>query len=188
MQVGEYADMMAAEHQKVWDGIHIGYTHFVRTSTPEHRDFVQKMLQKSYDNGDIYEGIYEGMYCVGCEAFKKESDVVNGKCPDHPTKELQYIKEKNYFFRLSRYQNQLEEFYKAHPDFIYPANRSAEIYEFVRGGLEDFSISRETNTYGIPLPWDPKQVTYVWYDALFNYMTYCQEDEKKWWPADIHVI
>lgn len=235
METMEYADMMAAEHQKVWDGLGISYTSFVRTSTPEHAAFVQKMLQRSFDNGDIYEGRYEGLYCVGCEGFKKESDLVldvretsdtfqvkmkaltesyeklvdhterqeevqkemdqlidahKGRwiCPDHPNKPLQVLSEKNYFFRLSNYQKKLEELYDSHPDFITPSNRFAEIREFVKGGLEDFSISRETNKFGIPLPFDSTQVTYVWYDALFNYLSYAQDDEPKWWPADIHVI
>ncbi len=188
MEIMEYADMMAGEHQKVWNGLDIGYTSFVRTSTVEHHSFVQKMLQKSYDNGDIYEGRYEWLYCVGCESFKKESDLVDGKCPDHPNKPLEVLSEKNYFFKLSKYQKRLEEFYESHPDFITPSNRFTEVKEFVKGGLEDFSVSRETNKFGIPLPFDPSQVTYVWYDALFNYLSYCQEDEKKWWPADLHVI
>lgn len=98
------------------------------------------------------------------------------------------MSEKNYFFKLSKYQKRLEEFYESHPDFITPSNRFSEVKEFVKGGLEDFSVSRETNKFGIPLPFDPSQVTYVWYDALFNYLSYCQEDEKKWWSADLHVI
>jgi len=149
---------------------------------------VQQVLQKSWDNGDIYEGVYEGLYCVGCEAFKKEADLVAGKCPDHPNKPLEHLKEKNYFFRLSRYQDQILEFYATHPEFVTPQGRFNEIIEFVRGGLEDFSISRETNRFGISLPFDPSQVTYVWYDALFNYLTLIQDDEKKWWPADLHVV
>lgn len=132
------------------------------------------------------------MYCVGCEAFKKESDLIDKDgvlvCPDHSTKPLEHLKEKNYFFRLSKYQDRLLEFYHDHPDFIAPKNRFSEVIEFVKDGLEDFSVSRETNKFGIPLPFDPTQVTYVWYDALFNYLTVCQGEEEKWWPADLHVI
>lgn len=128
------------------------------------------------------------MYCVGCETFKKETDIVNGRCGDHPNRELEHLKEKNYFFKLSKYQNQILKFYEENPDFVKPRTRFNEIIEFVRGGLEDFSISRETNKFGIPLPFDASQVTYVWYDALFNYLTVVQDDESKWWPADIHVI
>lgn len=188
MWVMQYADIMAAKHKELWDNSGIRYTDFVRTTESRHREFVQKVLQKSFDNGDIYEWVYNGMYCVGCEGFKKESDLVDGRCPDHPNKEIQHLSEKNYFFRLSKYQDRLLEFYKNNPDFVKPRYKFNEIIEFVKWGLEDFSVSRETNKFGIPLPFDTEQVTYVWYDALFNYMTYCQEDEKKWWPADVHVI
>jgi methionyl-tRNA synthetase len=188
LPIMEYADMMASRHREVWDGAGIRYTDFVRTTSSQHKSFVQKVLQKSYDNGDIYEGIYNGMYCIGCEWFKKESDLVNGRCPDHPNKEIEHLSEKNYFFRLSKYQDRLLEFYKNNPDFVKPKQKFNEIVEFVRGWLEDFSVSRESNKFGIPLPFDTEQVTYVWYDALFNYMTYCQDDESKWWPADVHVI
>ncbi len=188
METMEYADMMAMKHRNVWDRIGIGYTDFIRTTEPRHHAFVQQVLEKSWKNGDIYEGVYEGLYCVGCEAFKKESDLVDGKCPDHPNKPLQHLKEKNYFFRLSRYQDKIMDFYTKNPDFVTPRSRFNEIIEFVRGGLEDFSISRETNRFGIPLPFDNSQVTYVWYDALFNYLTLVQDNESKWWPADLHVV
>lgn len=192
MEVMAYADMMAGKHRAVWDGIGIKYTDFIRTTEPRHKAFVQKVLQKSFDTGDIYEWVYEGKYCVGCEAFKKESDLIEKDwgliCPDHPNKPLQELKEKNYFFRLSKYQDRLLQFYEDHPDFIVPKNRYHEVIEFVKSWLEDFSVSRETNKFGIPLPFDPTQVTYVWYDALFNYLTVCQGEEEKWWPADLHVI
>ncbi len=188
MDVMQYADMMATKHRELWDNSWIRYTDFVRTTEPRHRELVQKVLQKSFDNGDIYEGVYNGMYCVGCEWFKKESDLINWRCPDHPNKEIQHLAEKNYFFRLSKYQDRLLEFYANNPDFVKPRYKFNEIIEFVKWGLEDFSVSRETNKFGIPLPFDADQVTYVWYDALFNYVTYCQEDESKWWPADVHVI
>ena len=188
MPIQEYTDLMAAKHQDLWDQSGVRYTDFVRTTEARHHEFVQNVLQKSYENGDIYEWVYNGLYCVGCEGFKKESDLVNGRCPDHPNKEISHLSEKNYFFRLSKYQERLLQFYEEHPDFVQPRSKYNEIIEFVRWGLEDFSVSRETNKFGIPLPFDPKQVTYVWYDALFNYLTYCQEDEAKWWPADVHVI
>lgn len=192
MEVMDYADMMALKHKAVWDGIGIEYTDFIRTTEPRHKDFVQKVLQKSFDNGDIYEWVYEGKYCVWCEAFKKESDLLEKGgvliCPDHPNKPLQDLKEKNYFFRLSKYQDRLLEFYETHSDFIVPENRFREVIEFVKWWLEDFSVSRETNKFGIPLPFDTDQVTYVWYDALFNYLTVCQGEEEKWWPADLHII
>lgn len=186
MQIMEYADMMAGKHREVWDGIGIAYTDFIRTTEPRHRDFVQKVLQKSFENGDIYEWVYEWLYCVGCEGFKKESDLIEKEgemiCPDHPNKPLSELKEKNYFFRLSRYEDMLLDFYKNNPEFITPRNRFTEIIEFVKSWLDDFSVSRETNKFGIPLPFDPSQVTYVWYDALFNYLTLCQWEEELWWP------
>ena len=192
METMAYADMMAEKHKAVWDGIGIHYTDFIRTTEPRHQTLVQQVLQKSFDAGDIYEWVYEGMYCIGCEAFKKESDLIQKDskmiCPDHPNKPLEHLKEKNYFFKLSKYQDRLLEFYESHPDFITPHSRYAEVKEFVKSWLDDFSISRETNKFGIPLPFDPDQVTYVWYDALFNYITVCLGEEKKWWPADLHVI
>lgn len=188
MAVMDYADMMAKKHQDTWDTLGIEYSDFIRTTDSRHHDFVKKVLQKSFDNGDIYEWVYKGLYCVGCETFKKETDIVNGRCADHPNRELEQLSEKNYFFKLSKYQDQILEFYENNPDFVKPRTRYNEIIEFVRGWLEDFSISRETNKFGIPLPFDPSQVTYVWYDALFNYLTVVQDDESKWWPADIHVI
>jgi methionyl-tRNA synthetase len=192
METMAYADMMAEKHRAVWDGIGVRYTDFIRTTESRHKTLVQEVLQKSFDSGDIYEWVYEGIYCVGCEAFKKDSDLIekDGKkiCPDHPNKDLEHLKEKNYFFRLSKYQDRLIEFYESHPDFITPHSRYAEVREFVKAGLDDFSISRETNKFGIPLPFDPAQVTYVWYDALFNYVTVCGNEAEKWWPADLHVI
>lgn len=184
----DYADMMAAKHQAIWDGIRIGYTNFVRTTSEGHRDFVQQVLQKTFDGGDIYEGEYHGMYCVGCEAFKKEKDLIDGKCPDHPNKEIQHLKEKNYFFRLSKYQDFLLRFYEENPDWITPRSRFNEVIEFVKEGLEDFSISRETNRFGIPLPFDAEQVTYVWFDALYSYMSTISGELSDFWPADLHII
>jgi methionyl-tRNA synthetase len=189
LPVMEYLDQMAVEHRRVWDGIDISYTDFVRTTSPSHAAFVQSVLQKSFDNGDIYEGVYEGMYCRGCEGFKKATDLTPaGKCPDHPTQEVEHLKEKNYFFRLSRYTEQLQAFYAANPHFVTPQNRFNEVLEFVNQGLEDFSVSRETNKFGIPLPFDGSQVTYVWYDALFNYISTLGDEADTFWPAQVHVV
>ncbi len=192
METMAYADMMAAKHRAVWDGIGIRYTDFIRTTEPRHHTLVQEVLQKSFEAGDIYEWVYEGMYCVWCEAFKKATDLIEKDgamiCPDHPNKLLEHLKEKNYFFKLSKYRDRLIEFYESHPDFITPHSRYAEVKEFVKAWLDDFSISRETNKFGISLPFDPEQVTYVWYDALFNYITVCLWKEKDWWPAGLHVI
>ncbi|MCH2189043.1 class I tRNA ligase family protein, partial [Candidatus Gracilibacteria bacterium] len=208
----DYLDSMAREHTRVWDHFEFDYTDFIRTTETRHHDLVQKVLQKCFDRGDIYEGEYEGMYCVGCEAFKKDEELIelNGEkvCSDHLTVP-DHIKEKNYFFRLSRYQTWIEEFYENNPDFVVPNFRYNEVKAFVERGLEDFSISRETNTFGIPLPFDNSQVTYVWFDALFNYYTSCKYsphpnplpegegtsakekrfiDESDMWPANLHVV
>lgn len=196
MEIMEYLDMMAAKHKAVWDGLGIGYTDFIRTTEKRHHTLVREVLQKCFDNGDIYQGLYEGLYCVGCEAFKKEDDLVvlewKKVCPDH-LKEPQVIKEKNWFFRLSKYQDFLQDFYEKHPNFVVPENRFNEVKAFVWRGLDDFSLSRETNTFGIKLPFDETQVTYVWFDALFNYITVCQSpdrggDDMRFWPANVHVV
>ncbi len=209
MKIEDYLDMMADKHKAVWDGLGIKYTDFIRTTEKRHHKLVREVLQKSFDNGDIYEGEYEWLYCVWCEAFKKDEDLVylnkeqnitfpispkvkvNDNiikvCPDH-LKEPDKIKEKNYFFRLSKYQRFLEEFYEKNPEFIIPSDRFNEVKAFVKRGLEDFSISRETNKFGIKLSFDETQVTYVWYDALFNYITVCQNWDEYFWPANLHIV
>lgn len=214
MEIMPYLDMMAKEHKNVWDWLKINYTDFIRTTEARHHKLVREVLQKSFDNGDIYEGEYEWMYCVGCESFKKDEDLVYMNittketfpitdkikpssniikvCPDH-LKEPQTLKEKNYFFRLSKYEQALKDFYKKNPEFIVPQDRFNEVLAFVDRWLEDFSISRETNKFGIKLPFDESQVTYVWYDALFNYVTVCDQNdlgkqEMEFWPADLHVV
>lgn len=199
IDIMEYLDMYAQKHRETWDALHISYTDFIRTTSEKHKLFVQEVLQKTYENGDIYQWEYEGFYCVGCEAFKKDSDLIEATgnypwipqwekvCPLHPNAHLDKIKEKNWFFRLSKYQDTLLKFYEENPDFVSPQFRFNEMIAFVKGGLEDFSISRETNKFGIPLPFDPTQVTYVWYDALLNYLTVCQWGDEDFWPA-VHVL
>lgn len=209
MEIMPYLDMMAEKHLWVWDWLKIQYTDFIRTTEKRHHDYVKKVLDISHKNGDIYQGEYEWMYCVGCEWFKKDDDLVylnktTNKtfpitkeveasdniikvCPDH-LKEPDKIKEKNYFFKLSKYEDKLLKFYEENPDFVTPSDRFNEVKAFVKRWLEDFSISRETNKFGITLPFDEEQVTYVWYDALFNYLTVCQNDWEKFWPADLHVV
>lgn len=126
---------------------------------------------------------------MGCEEFKRDADLnESGRCPLHPDREISILSEQNYFFRLSKYQDRLLELYRDQPDFVMPAHRFREVTEFVRGGLEDFSISRAGSVFGIPLPFDPEHVTYVWYDALFNYYTACTGGQEKFWPADVHVV
>ncbi len=172
-----FLDEIAAEHKRTWDVLRVSYTDFIRTTEPRHHEFVQKMLQKTFDAGDIYQGEYEWLYCVGCEAFKKPADLIerDGKmvCPDHLTVP-QTLKEKNRFFKLASFQDRLQKFYDEHTDFCIPQFRYNEILSFVAQGLEDFSISREWSTFGVPLPFDDTAVTYIWFDALYNYLTVCQ--------------
>lgn len=203
MDIMEYLDEMSVSHKKVWDFFSFPYTDFIRTTEKRHHNLVKEVLQKVYDRWDIYEWVYKGMYCVWCEAFKKDDDLIDldwvKVCSDHLT-EPDKINEKNYFFKLSRYQKWLEEFYEANPDFVMPDFRFNEVREFVKRWLEDFSISRETNKFWVKLPFDDQQVAYVWFDALYNYYTSCKYsrawdkdsenfiDETDFWPADLHVV
>jgi len=188
-----YCDEMERVFRDVWKRLDLSFDDFIRT-TDRRRHFpaVRKMAQACLDNGDIYEGSYEGWYCEGCEAFKPEKDLVEGACPIHQTKP-QWIKEKNWFFRLSKYQQSLLEHYKNNPSFIEPEIRRNEILRLVEGGLEDISMSRAGQSWGIPVPFDPTSVVYVWFDALINYAAavgYGWDDDlfKKWWPANLHVV
>jgi methionyl-tRNA synthetase len=191
VEINTFLDTMAAAHKAVWDGLHLEYTDFVRTTEARHHELVRKVLAHTWEKWDIYPWEYEGLYCVWCEAFKKDDDLIerDGKkvCPDH-LKEPERLKEKNYFFRLSKYQDKLVEFYKSNPDFVTPKERFNEVIAFVERGLEDFSISRETNKFWIKLPFDESQVTYVWYDALLNYVTVCEGEATKFWPANLHIV
>lgn len=188
-----YCDRMEAVFRDVWRRLDVSFDDFIRT-TDRRRHFpgVQKMIQACLDAGDIYEGSYEGWYCVGCEAFKQEKDLVDGLCPIHQTRP-EWIREKNWFFRLSKYQQPLLAHYAAHPEFIEPEVRRNEILRLVESGLDDISVSRAGQSWGIPLPFDPGSVVYVWFDALINYASavgYGWDDDlfKQWWPANLHVI
>ncbi|MDD3262717.1 MAG: methionine--tRNA ligase [Candidatus Absconditabacteria bacterium] len=188
--VMEYLDHMAQKWEEVWQALSITYTDFIRTTAPHHKELVQNVLQKAYDKGDIYEGEYKGYYCVGCESFKKETDLIKNEkgeliCPDH-LKTPDILTEKNRFFKLQKYEQAIKDFYKNYPTFVEPGYRFNEVKSFVEGGLEDFSVSRETNTFGIPLPFDPSQVTYVWYDALFNYVTVSEQEG--FWSEDVEKV
>jgi len=187
METMDYLNKMAKKHKNTWDSLNIDYTDFIRTTEDRHHKLVREVLQKTFDNWDIYQWEYRWMYCVWCEWFKKDDDLIEKDwekvCPDH-LKKPDNIVEKNYFFKLSKYEDRLLEFYENNPDFIVPNDRFNEVKAFVKRGLEDFSISRETNTFWIKLPFDETQVAYVWYDALFNYVT----SEPKVWPANLHVV
>ena len=166
----EYADQIVGAWQELPERVNASIDFFIRTSDEGHKAFVQDFLQRIYDNGDVYQDVYAGLYCVGCEAFKTEAELVDGKCPDHGI-EPEWLEEKNWFFRLSAYQDRLLQLYDERPDFVLPGFRANEARSFIAGGLRDFSISRATQTWGIPIPWDPDQVAYVWADALVNYLS-----------------
>ena len=188
-----YCDLMEQEFRSVWKQLDISFDDFIRTTEPRHRAAVQQMVQANYDAGDIYEGFYEGWYCVSCEAFKQEKDLVDGKCPIHTNLTPEWIKEKNYFFRLSKYCKPLLDHFHANPGFLQPDVRRNEMLRLLEGGLEDISVSRAGQAWGIPLPFDPESVVYVWYDALINYAAavgYGTDEERfrKSWPANLHVV
>src|SRR6185437_9253492 len=191
----EYTDRIVVAWQEVPRRVNATNDFFIRTSDDGHKAFVQDFLQRIRDNGrdDIYQDVYAGLYCFGCEAFKTEDELVDGKCPDHGTVP-EWIEEKNWFFRLSAYQDRLLAIYDEQPDFVLPQFRYNEARSFIAGGLRDFSISRATQPWGIPLPWDESQVAYVWADALVNYvsaLTYARPGEdlrERYWPAAHHVL
>src|SRR5579862_4898044 len=189
----EFVDAIAPSWRALAPRLNAHPDFFIRTSDEGHKVFVRDFLQRIYDNGDVYEDIYAGFYCVGCEEFKAEADLVDGKCPIHGTVP-ERIEEKNYFFRLSAYQDKLLALYDERPDFVRPDFRFNEARSFIAGGLRDFSISRAGQPWGIPLPWDESQVTYVWADALVNYLsalTYAREGEdlrERYWPAVHHLL
>lgn len=193
MKPKELADKVVVNFKKLWERLNIEYSHFIRTTDDYHEKAVAEIFEMLYRKGDIYLGEYEGWYCVPCETFWAESQLGSGNtCPDCG-RPVEKLKEKSYFFRLSAYQDKLLEFYDKNPEFVKPASRMNEIVSFVKRGLEDISVSRTTFRWGIPVPFDEDHVIYVWFDALFNYLTgigYGYDDEKfkKYWPADIHFI
>ena len=188
-----YCDQMEREFRRTWAHLDVSFDDFIRTTEPRHKVGVTEIAKRLYDAGDIYEGVYEGWYCVSCEEFKQEKDLVNGNCPLHPTLKPEWIREKNYFFKLSKYQQPLLDHFTAHPDFLQPDVRRNEILRLIEGGLIDISVSRAGQSWGIPLPFDPGSVVYVWFDALINYASAVglggdTQLFEKWWPADLHVI
>ena len=192
----EFVDKAAEEIKRIWDLMNTSYDKFIRTTDADHEAQVQKIFKRLYDQGDIYKGYYEGMYCTPCESFFTESQLVDGKCPDCG-REVKPAKEEAYFFRMSKYAPRLIEHINAHPEFIQPVSRKNEMMNnFLLPGLQDLCVSRTTFSWGIPVTFDPKHVTYVWLDALTNYITGigydCDGDSteqfKKYWPADLHLI
>ncbi len=189
----EYCQRMEEAFRRTWARLDLSFDDFIRTTEPRHRAGVTEMARRIHAAGDIYEGEYVGWYCVGCEAFKQEKDLVGGRCPLHPLTAPQWISEKNYFFKLSKYQQPLLDHFAAHPDFLRPEIRRNEILRLVESGLEDISVSRAGQAWGIPLPFDASSVVYVWFDALINYASGVGLGTdaamfERWWPADLHVI
>ena len=191
----EYVDNVAGEVKRIWDLMNSSYDCFMRTTDADHEAMVQKIFTKLYEQGDIYKGAYEGMYCTPCESFWTESQLVDGKCPDCG-RDVKPAKEEAYFFRMSKYADRLIEHINTHPDFIQPVSRKNEMMNnFLLPGLQDLCVSRTSFTWGIPVAFDPKHVTYVWLDALTNYITKLgydpdgsSEEFAKYWPADLHLI
>jgi len=177
-----YADSMAKKWLRAWKVLNISNDDFIRTTEERHRKNVTNFFKKIYERGDIYKGVYEGLYCEGCEAYLTEADLVDGKCQLHKTKP-KHIKEENYFFKLSKYSNQILEHIEANPEFIQPEGRRNEVTSFIKQGLKDVSVSRPGLEWGIKLPIDEKQTIWVWFDALINYLA-----PKDRWPADAHLI
>jgi len=191
----EYADEISAKFKELWDDFEISYDKFIRTTDPDHIKGVQKAFEIMYGKGDIYKGVYEGHYCISCEAFFPESQLIDGEsCPDCG-KPTSIVKEESYFFRLSKYQDRLLQLYREEEEFILPKSKKNEVIRFVEGGLQDLSITRTSFDWGVPLPdsiGDPQHVMYVWLDALLNYVTALgfggQGELMDYWPADYHLV
>ena len=189
----EYVDRASAEIKRIWDLMNTSYDRFIRTTDEDHEKQVQKMFKKMYDQGDIYKGEYEGLYCTPCESFWTQSQLVDGKCPDCG-REVQPAKEEAYFFRMSKYADRLMKHIEDHPEFIQPVSRKNEmVNNFLKPGLQDLCVSRTSFKWGIPVTFDDRHVIYVWLDALSNYATGVEFDAdgnhgplyKKYWPADL---
>ena len=192
----EFVDNVSSEIKRIWDLMDTSYDKFIRTTDEDHERQVQKIFRKLYEQGDIYKGYYEGLYCTPCESFFTESQLVDGKCPDCG-REVQPAKEEAYFFKMSKYADRLIEYINEHPEFIQPVSRKNEMMNnFLLPGLQDLCVSRTSFKWGIPVDFDPKHVTYVWLDALTNYITgigydadgSSTEQFEKLWPADLHLI
>lgn len=191
----EFVDEVSGEVKRIWDLMNASYDNFIRTTDHDHEKCVQKIFKKLYDQGDIYKGSYEGLYCTPCESFWTESQLVDGKCPDCG-REVKPAKEEAYFFKMSKYADRLIDYINTHPDFIQPVSRKNEMMNnFLLPGLQDLCVSRTSFSWGIPVDFDPKHVVYVWLDALTNYITKIGYDPdgsselfKKNWPADLHLI
>ena len=189
----EWTDRMSRRYEEAWAALGISNDDFIRTTEPRHHRTVQRFMQAIYDNGYLRKGVYEGWYCVSCEAYYTEADLVSGNlCPIHE-RPVEWFTEENWFFELSRFEDRLLAWYEEHPGAIFPETRRNEALGIVKSGLQDISITRTSIDWGIPVPWDPSHVFYVWYDALVNYISaigYGQEGDEfaKWWPSVCHLL
>jgi methionyl-tRNA synthetase len=189
----EHADRTSERFRETWDLLDISYDDYIRTTEPRHTKTVQTLLQQIYDNGWIYADTYEGLYCVACEAYYTEDELLDGElCPIHE-RPVEHLEEDNYFFKLSEFEQPLLDWYAAHPDSVQPEGKRNEALGLIRSGLKDVSITRKALDWGVPVPWDDDHVFYVWYDALTNYISaidYGIDDERfsTWWPSVHHLI
>lgn len=193
MEPAPYCDQISQVFRELHELSGSSLDGFIRTSEPRHHKTTQEMLNRSKVNGDIYQDVYEGWYSPSSEAFMLESDLLEGNLDPVSKTPCEWMREENYFFKLSAYTDKLKDYYAAHPEFVYPETYKNEMLSLIGQGLRDISISRSTTKWGIPVPWDPAHVAYVWFDALTNYLTgvgFMQNDEQfqKYWPADVHVI
>ena len=187
----EFCDKISPTFKEAWEKLNIDFDHFIRTTDPQHEKVVAEVLQKIYDNGDVYKSKYEGYYCIGCEKFLTESDMVDNHCNLHPPEKTVFKSEDNWFFKLSKYVPELIKMIEDdQTNYIEPQGKRSEILAKLKAGVRDISISRENVEWGIPLPWDKSQTVYVWFDALINYYSATQfvPDKKDFWPANLHLL
>jgi methionyl-tRNA synthetase len=186
-----WVDQMAATFSEAWERLAISHDVFIRTTEPRHTKAVIELVERTREAGYIYPGTYEGYYCERCESFKQEKDLVDGRCPEHPDRDITWTKEDNYFFKLSAFRDPLLKLLEERPEFVQPEIRRNEIRNVLEEGLQDVSVSRPQREWGIPFPGDPDHAVYVWYDALINYMSavgFPDDSYREWWPANQHVI
>ncbi len=191
----EYVNDYAERYKRIWSGLNISNSYFIRTTNPEHEEFAKELIQKSFDNGDIYEGTYEGWYCESCESYYSEEDLIDGKCPNHPTKLPIFTKEKNYYFKLSKYSDWLLNYIEENPEFITPIKWREYVKSLIRERLKDIPVTRANVSWGIEVPFDKSQTIYVWYDALPNYLSYLNFKDSlekdyynRFWGNSVHVV
>lgn len=189
----EFCDKVSKTFSDIWPKLNIEYDYFIRTTNPDHEKIVQDILESIYKKGDIYKAKYKGLYCIGCEKFVAEADLSNGKCPDHPNKEIVSQEEENYFFKLSKYVplliKAIEDKDNENHYLISPESKKTEVLSKLKAGVNDISISRSQVSWGIPVPWDKSQTIYVWIEALCNYYTATKITNKEdYWPADLHLV